>query len=142
MNRRLLGNRLAVLAFLVILGAAATAFLAPHLPLGDPDAVDTPNRLRPPLTAGHWLGTDEFGRDLLARLIWGARVSLVAGVATAGAAMLIGVVLGVVGGYYSGWTETVVMRLTDILMAFPYILPPAPRWPGPAPPPPTPRAPA
>ena len=122
MNRRLLRNRLAVLAFLVILGAAATAFLAPHLPLGDPDAVDTPNRLHPPLTAGHWLGTDEFGRDLLARLIWGARVSLLAGVATAGAAMLIGVVLGIVGGYYSGWTETVVMRLTDILMAFPYIL--------------------
>src|SRR5438034_2463798 len=122
MNRRLLRNRLAVLAFLVILGAAATAFLAPHLPLGDPDAVDTSNRLRPPLTAGHWLGTDEFGRDLLARLIWGARVSLLSGVATAGAAMLIGVVLGIVGGYYSGWTETVVMRLTDILMAFPYIL--------------------
>ena len=122
MNRRLVRNRLAVLAFLVILGAAATAFLAPHLPLGDPDAVDTPSRLRPPLTAGHWLGTDEFGRDLLARLIWGARVSLLAGVATAGAAMLIGVVLGIVGGYYSGWTETVVMRLTDILMAFPYIL--------------------
>jgi peptide/nickel transport system permease protein len=122
MNRQLLRNRLAVLAFLVILGASATAYLAPHLPLGDPDAVDTPNRLRPPLTGGHWLGTDEFGRDLLARLIWGARVSLLAGVATAGAAMLIGVVLGIVGGYYSGWTETVVMRLTDILMAFPYIL--------------------
>src|SRR5204863_511799 len=84
--------------------------------------VDTPNRLRPPLTPGHWLGTDEFGRGLLARLVWGARVSLVAGAATAAAAMLIGVVLGVFGGYYSGWTETVVMRLTDILMAFPYIL--------------------
>jgi peptide/nickel transport system permease protein len=122
MTRRLLRNRLAVLAFLVILAAAATALLAPHLPLGDPDAVDTPNRLRPPLTVGHWLGTDEFGRDLLSRLIWGARVSLLAGVATAGAAMLIGVALGIVGGYYSGWTETVVMRLTDILMAFPYIL--------------------
>jgi len=122
MNRRLTKNRLAVWAFLVILAAAAAALLAPHLPLGDPDAVDTPNRLRPPLTSGHWLGTDEFGRDLLARLIWGARISLLAGVATAGAAMLIGVVLGIVGGYYTGWTETVVMRLTDILMAFPYIL--------------------
>src|SRR6266849_5778667 len=122
MNRRLTKNRLAVWAFLVILAAAAAALLAPHLPLGDPDAVDTPNRLRPPLTSGHWLGTDEFGRDLLARLIWGARVSLLAGVATAGAAMLIGVVLGIVGGYYSGWLETLIMRLTDILMAFPYIL--------------------
>jgi peptide/nickel transport system permease protein len=106
----------------VIVGAAGAALFAPYLPLSDPDAVDTPNRLKPPLTPGHWLGTDEFGRDLLARLVWGARVSLVAGAVTAAAAMLIGVVLGVFGGFYTGWTETVIMRLTDILMAFPYIL--------------------
>jgi peptide/nickel transport system permease protein len=122
MTRRLTGNRLAVLAFLVILGTVGAALFAPYLPLSDPDTVDTANRLKPPLTPGHWLGTDEFGRDLLARLVWGARVSLVAGAATAAAAMLIGVVLGVFGGYYTGWTETVIMRLTDILMAFPYIL--------------------
>ena len=122
MSRRLTGNRLAVVAFLVILGTVGAALFAPYLPLSDPDTVDTPNRLRPPLTPGHWLGTDEFGRDLLARLVWGARVSLVAGAATAAAAMLIGVVLGVFGGYYTGWSETVIMRLTDILMAFPYIL--------------------
>jgi peptide/nickel transport system permease protein len=122
MSRRLIGNRLAVVAFLVILGTVGAALFAPYLPLSDPDTVDTPNRLRPPLTPGHWLGTDEFGRDLLARLVWGARVSLVAGAATAAAAMLIGVVLGVFGGYYTGWSETVIMRLTDILMAFPYIL--------------------
>jgi peptide/nickel transport system permease protein len=122
MSKRLTGNRLAVVAFLVILGTVGAALFAPYLPLSDPDTVDTPNRLRPPLTPGHWLGTDEFGRDLLARLVWGARVSLVAGAATAAAAMLIGVVLGVFGGYYTGWSETVIMRLTDILMAFPYIL--------------------
>ena len=122
MSSRLTGNRLAVVAFLVILGTVGAALFAPYLPLSDPDTVDTPNRLRPPLTPGHWLGTDEFGRDLLARLVWGARVSLVAGAATAAAAMLIGVVLGVFGGYYTGWSETVIMRLTDILMAFPYIL--------------------
>jgi peptide/nickel transport system permease protein len=122
MTRRLTGNRLAVLAFLVILATVGAALFAPYLPLSDPDTVDTPNRLKPPLTPGHWLGTDEFGRDLLARLVWGARVSLVAGAATAAAAMLIGAVLGVFGGYYTGWTETVIMRLTDILMAFPYIL--------------------
>ncbi len=122
MSKGLTGNRLAVVAFLVILGTVGAALFAPYLPLSDPDTVDTPNRLRPPLTPGHWLGTDEFGRDLLARLVWGARVSLVAGAATAAAAMLIGVVLGVFGGYYTGWSETVIMRLTDILMAFPYIL--------------------
>ena len=115
-------NRLAMLALLVIIGVVLAALLAPYVPLADPDAVDTPNRLLPPLTPGHILGTDEFGRDLLSRLAWGARISLLAGAATAGAAMLFGVVLGIFGGYYAGWPETVIMRLTDILMAFPYIL--------------------
>src|SRR6267142_1617546 len=114
-------DRFAVVAALVLLASVLVALLAPWLPLLDPDTVDTPNRLRPPLTPGHRLGTDEFGRDLLARLVWGARVSLLAGVATA-AAMVIGVTLGILGGFYTGWVETVVMRLTDILMAFPYIL--------------------
>ena len=113
---------LAVVAMLVLLAAALLAVCAPWLPLLDPDTVDTPSRLRPPLTPGHVLGTDEFGRDLLARLVWGARVSLLAGVTTAAASMLIGVALGILGGFYTGWIETVVMRLTDILMAFPYIL--------------------
>jgi peptide/nickel transport system permease protein len=122
MSSRFGRNRLAVLATLVIVAVVLAALLAPYLPLADPDTVDTPNRLRPPLTAGHCLGTDEFGRDLLSRLVWGARISLLAGAAAAAAAMLFGVVLGVFGGYYSGWPETVIMRLTDILMAFPYIL--------------------
>ena len=126
-RRRALGrlaarNRLAVVAALVLLLVLAAAVLAPWLPLADPDAVDTPTRLRPPLTAGHALGTDEFGRDLLARLVWGARVSLAAGVASAAAAMLLGVALGILGGFYTGWVETLIMRLTDILMAFPYVL--------------------
>jgi peptide/nickel transport system permease protein len=123
MNSRAVWRQgLAVTAMLALLAAVLAALLAPVLPLADPDTVDTPNRLRPPGTAGHALGTDEFGRDLLARLVWGARVSLLAGVATAAASMLIGVALGVIGGFYTGWVEALVMRLTDILMAFPYIL--------------------
>jgi peptide/nickel transport system permease protein len=113
---------LATTAALALVAAVLAAALAPVLPLADPDTVDTPNRLRPPGSPGHALGTDEFGRDLLARLVWGARVSLLAGVATAAASMLIGVALGVIGGFYTGWVEALVMRLTDILMAFPYIL--------------------
>jgi len=121
--RRTLGkNRLGLAAFVAMTVVVLAALAAPYLPLPDPDTVDTPNRLRPPMTAGHLLGTDEFGRDLLSRLVWGGRVSLLAGVGAAAAAMVVGVALGIVAGYYSGWTETVIMRLTDILMAFPYIL--------------------
>jgi peptide/nickel transport system permease protein len=121
--RRALGrNRLAGGAALAIVAIVLFALAAPYLPLQDPDAVDTPNRLRPPLSPGHYLGTDEFGRDLLSRLVWGARISLLAGVGAAGAAMVVGVGLGLLAGYYSGWPETLIMRLTDILMAFPYIL--------------------
>ena len=122
LGRSLRRNRLATFAALVIGVAVIGAALAPRLPLADPDAVDTVNRLKPPLTPGHALGTDEFGRDLTSRLVWGARVSLLAGVAAAALAMTIGVVFGLLGGYYTGWVETVLMRLTDIMMAFPYIL--------------------
>jgi len=122
MSKRWGRNQLALLAMIVLAGVVLAACLAPYLPLADPDAVDTVQRLQPPFTPGHLLGTDEFGRDLLSRLVWGARVSLLAGAATAAAAMLIGVLLGVLSGYYAGWPETVIMRLTDILMAFPYIL--------------------
>src|SRR2546430_9870522 len=111
-------NRLAVLAALTLLAAVLLALLAPWLPLLDPDAVDTPNRLRPPLTAGHTLGTDEVGRDLLARLVWGARESLTAGALSPAAAMLIVVALGALGGFSTGCIETVVIVLTDILIAF------------------------
>ena len=110
------------MALLTIVAAVLAGVLAPVLPLADPDAIDTPHRLRPPLTPGHLLGTDEFGRDLLSRLVWGGRVSLLAGAATAGLAMALGVTFGIVGGYYTGWVESLVMRLTDILMAFPFIL--------------------
>jgi peptide/nickel transport system permease protein len=120
--RRAARHGLAGPAAAVIAAAVLAALLAPVLPLVDPDAVDTPNRLKAPGTPGHWLGTDEFGRDMLARLVWGARISLLAGVATATASMLMGVLLGVYAGHRGGRADTVVMRLTDILMAFPYIL--------------------
>ena len=80
---RVLHNQLALAAGLVMAAAVLAALLAPYLPLLDPDAVDTRNRLRPPGSPGHLLGTDEFGRDMLARLVWGARISLLAGVGTA-----------------------------------------------------------
>jgi len=115
-------NRLALLGAMVLVGATLLAVLAPWLPLPDPDTVATTKRLQVPLTPGHPLGTDEFGRDMLARLVWGARVSLLAGVATAAGSLAIGLLFGVVAGYRGGWAETILMRLTDVMMAFPYIL--------------------
>jgi ABC-type dipeptide/oligopeptide/nickel transport system permease subunit len=100
----------------------AAAVAAPWLPLADPDRVDTSNRLLPLLTPGHLLGTDEFGRDMLSRLAWAARISLLSSVGATILAKLVGVALGLLGGYHTGWIEAVAMRLTDILMAFPYVL--------------------
>ena len=120
--RRVGRNRLAVAASVLLAAVVIAAVAAPYLPLADPDAVDTANRLRPPLAPGHVLGTDEFGRDLLSRLVWGGRVSLTAGAGAAAAAMLVGVALGIAAGYYAGRVDTAIMRLTDVLMAFPYIL--------------------
>src|SRR5262245_15751185 len=122
MRRHLRRNRLATAALLAIALAVLGALAAPWLPLADPDTVETASRLRPPGSPGHPLGTDEFGRDLLSRLVWGARVSLLAGVGTAAAAMVLGVSLGLLAGYYRGWVESLIMRFTDILMAFPFIL--------------------
>jgi len=116
------GNRLTLAALIVLAAAVLVALLAPVLPILDPDSVDTPNRLKPPGTPGHLLGTDEFGRDMLSRLAWGGRISLLAGVGTASASMLMGVLLGLHAGYWGGRVDMIVMRLTDILMAFPYIL--------------------
>src|SRR2546428_10253688 len=95
-------NVLAVAAAVALVAAVLVAALAPWLPLPDPDTVDTPNRLRPPLSPGHALGTDEFGRDLLARLVWGARVSLAAGAASSAAGMLVCGTLGDLRRFFHG----------------------------------------
>jgi peptide/nickel transport system permease protein len=98
------------------------ALLAPVLAPHDPDAIDTVRRLAPPLTAAHPLGTDEFGRDLLSRVFYGARISLLVGLAATALAALVGSLVGLVGGFVGGWVDQVLMRSIDTLMAFPYFL--------------------
>ncbi|HYB42555.1 MAG TPA: ABC transporter permease [Candidatus Methylomirabilis sp.] len=98
------------------------AVLAPALPLPDPNRTQPSQRLAPPLTPGHPLGTDHLGRDLLSRVIWGSRVSLAVGVLAALLAMTAGAALGLLTGFYGGATDHVVMRGVDLIMAFPYIL--------------------
>jgi peptide/nickel transport system permease protein len=97
----------------------ALAVLAPWLPLDDPEEQDLANRLAGPLTGGHLLGTDGLGRDILARLAFGARVSLVISVAAVGIGMFVGGSLGMLVGYVRGRLEGVVMWAVNVLLAFP-----------------------
>ncbi len=120
--RNLQKNWPAVVGLAIILGIALLALLAPLLPLPNPNEVDTIDRLKPLGTDGHTLGTDEFGRDIASRLVWGARISLLMGLSSALLALVVGVVLGMASGYYGGAVDTVIMRVLDIMMAFPYIL--------------------
>src|SRR5215470_13087556 len=89
----------AVLGFALVLAVAAAALVAPLAAPHDPDAIDTARRLARPLTAGHVLGTDEFGRDLLSRLLYGARISLVVGLASTALAALAGSLCGLLAGF-------------------------------------------
>jgi ABC-type dipeptide/oligopeptide/nickel transport system permease subunit len=107
------------IGLLVVLlgGALGAPWLAPH----DPIASDLRLRLRPP-SAEYPLGTDWIGRDLLSRLLYGLRLTLAVGLVTVAAGAAVGVGLGLVAGYYGGVPETVIMRATDLLLAFPYFL--------------------
>lgn len=120
--RLLLNNRLAAAGLVLIGLIALLILLVPILPLPDPDATAPAQRLKPVLTAGHLLGTDQLGRDILSRLLWGARLSVAVGFTATLIAALIGSVIGIVAGYVGGRTDNAIMRGIDMLMAFPYIL--------------------
>jgi len=115
-------GRWRVAGAVVVTTLTVLAALAPALPLPDPNRTQPSRRLAPPLTPGYPLGSDHLGRDLLSRVIWGARVSLLVGVLATLLAMLAGTALGLVTGFYGGVTDHLVMRGIDLLMAFPYIL--------------------
>ena len=108
----------AALAFAVIVMAVLAQVLAPWAPAAN----DFSAILAPPLAPGHLLGTDELGRDVLSRIIWGARVSMQAGVLATLLAMVVAVPIGLASGYYRGVLDTVVMRLVDTLLAFPFLI--------------------
>ena len=120
--RRFARHRLAALGGVVVLLWILVALLAPVLAPYDPTAQDYSAVLQPP-SAAHPLGTDELGRDVLSRLIYGARTSILAGLTSVGLALAIGLPVGLVAGYFRGfWDEAVIMRLTDALMAFPSLI--------------------
>ncbi|HLN14207.1 MAG TPA: ABC transporter permease [bacterium] len=119
--RRLRRHRGAVVGMVIVGLYAAVALLANVLAPYDPTDGDVLARLQPP-SAQHLLGTDELGRDILSRLVVGARTSLVIQVTAAALAMVVGVVWGLGAGYFGGWVDEISMRAIDVLLAFPSIL--------------------
>ena len=117
---RLWRNRLAISGLALVLGLFAVALLARWLAPYDPDFIDLKQVLMPPSPA-HLLGTDTLGRDVLSRIIYGARVSLLVGFVAVGIATLVGVLVGALAGYYGGVLDQILMRLVDLMLCFPTI---------------------
>ncbi|MDG1117975.1 MAG: ABC transporter permease [Flavimaricola sp.] len=114
-------NPTAVIGAIIVISSVSLALLAPYItPFPDHvgAVVDFRNRHQPP-SAVHWFGTDNVGRDIFTRVIFGLRVSLLLAVVVLGIAIPVGVVLGLLAGYFGGWVEIVIMRITDIALAIP-----------------------
>jgi peptide/nickel transport system permease protein len=119
---RLRRNPLAMLGLAIVLALLAMAALAPWLATHDPITQDLGQRLLAPGTGGHWLGTDEFGRDIWSRIVHGARITLYIVALVAFTAPVFGLLIGTVAGYFGGWVDEVLMRITDIFLAFPKLI--------------------
>jgi len=119
--REILRSRTAVLGAIVVLLFVATAIAGPAFLVYDPYRLSLAERLQPPSPI-HWMGTDEVGRDLLTRIVVGARVSLLVGFSATLLALLSGMLLGTIAAYYRGYVDAVIMRCMDVLLAFPGIL--------------------
>ena len=115
-------NKLALFGGILLILIFVISFLSPLLPLKDPDITKTSDRFLLPFSDGYILGTDHLGRDLLSRLLWGTRLSLLVGISAALISATIGSILGTIAGYYGNKTDNIIMRFIDVLMAFPYIL--------------------
>lgn len=115
-------NKLAAFSAVVILLFLILALLAPVItPYGYDEIVNAANRLAPP-SAEHWMGTDEAGRDVLTRMLYGSRISLLVGIVPTVISMLVGAALGILAGYLGGRVDSIIMRLADIMLAFPSML--------------------
>ncbi|MDR7414956.1 MAG: ABC transporter permease [Armatimonadota bacterium] len=116
--RQLRRNRSAQLGLGILTIFALCGLLAPALAPRDPYASDLDKSLRPP-SREHWLGTDELGRDILSRILYGARLSMVIGALAVGIGVVLGVPVGLISGYFGGWVDLLTQRLIDVLLAFP-----------------------
>lgn len=119
--RRFRRNRAAVVGLVIVLVLIAVAVLAPFLAELPPDRQNLRARLRPP-SAEHLFGTDEFGRSVLSRVIYGARISLLTGLIPVALALTVGTLIGLLAGFYRGRLDSILMRIMDVLLAFPSLL--------------------
>jgi peptide/nickel transport system permease protein len=122
MNKNLLlktlTNPLSKAGFIIIVGVFLLAMLAPIIAPFDPDDINVKAILLAP-SFEHWMGTDGLGRDVLSRMLYGGRISLLVGLVAVGISTAIGIVLGAIAGYYRGWVDTVIMRLVDVMLSIP-----------------------
>jgi peptide/nickel transport system permease protein len=119
--KKLRSNRSLLIGFGIIFFFVVLAVLAPVLPIPNPTKTDWSAVRKPPSTS-HWLGTDDIGRDELARMIRGAQASLLAGVVSVMITIVVSVPVGLVAGYFGGWVDQVISRITDALLATPFLI--------------------
>lgn len=119
--RKFRRNRMGMVGLIVVAFYVTIAALAPLIAPWDPDAVDLMNVAMPP-SAAHWMGTDQFGRDILSRIIYGAQTSLLLGFCVVGSATIVGTFFGALAGYFRGTVERVLIFLTDVMMTMPTII--------------------
>jgi peptide/nickel transport system permease protein len=116
--RRFRKNSLAMMGGVIVLGLFLAAVLAPVFSPYDPGQIDIKRILQEP-TRAHPFGTDQLGRDVFSRMMWGSRISLLVGFVSMGIATMIGIFLGALAGYYGRWVDTLIMRFVDIMLCFP-----------------------
>jgi ABC-type dipeptide/oligopeptide/nickel transport system permease subunit len=120
-SRIFFGRKLYLIGFIIVVIIMLTAIFAPLIAPYPPTLNDLENRLQMPST-NHWLGTDQLGRDMLSRIIYGTQISLLIGFTAVFASAIIGALMGLAAAHYGGWVYAVIMRLTDVLMALPSII--------------------
>ncbi len=119
--KKLAKNKAAMAGAIIVFIFIILAILAPYIAPYDPIHIEMSKKLQTP-SAEHWLGTDDKGRDILSRLLFGSRISLTVGILSTILGAFVGIILGVVSGYYGRWVDSLIMRICDVLLAFPGIL--------------------
>lgn len=114
-------NKAALAGFFIVIIFILMALFAPVIAPYDPVKMEPANKLQTP-SADHWFGTDDKGRDILSRIMYGARISLTVGIVSTLIGAAVGIVLGLISGYYGRWIDSLIMRICDVLLAFPGIL--------------------